>query len=248
MSRGISGALNQNLGELLERWGTPIDPELLVTALTHRSFAYEQGGLDHNERLEFLGDSVLGLIVTDWIYRHFPSKPESVLSRMRIATVSQAPLAQTARALGLGDFLLLGVGEHKTGGPDKDSILCDALEALIGATYLSTGMEVTRQVVLQALSPLLEEVESLAQTTDWKTRLQEYIASSPYRDYQYQVDASGPDHRRQFAVTVLVDGQPTGRASASSRKHAENLAARDTLVQLVGPEVDPTVSVLPSDR
>lgn len=248
VSKASAGPLNANPADLLDRWGAPVDPELLVTALTHRSFANEMGGLDHNERLEFLGDSILGLIVTDWVYGQFPGKPESILSKMRIATVSQGPLAQTARRIDLGQFLLLGVGENKTGGRDKDSILADSLEALIGATYLSNGLEVTRRAVLSALAPLLEDVEDLAQTTDWKTRLQEFVAQSDFKNYEYQLESTGPDHQRQFSVTVLIDGVACGTAIASSRRHAENLAAREALVQMVGPQVDPTISVLPSDR
>lgn len=247
MSKPKAGAANSDASQLLKRWGITVDPELLVTALTHRSFAYEQGGLEHNERLEFLGDSILGLIVTDWVFKNFPDKPESVLSRMRIAAVSQPPLAKTARSIGLGDFLLLGVGENKTGGREKDSILADALEALIGATYISNGMELTRQVVLTALAPLLEDVEDLSETTDWKTRLQEYVAASPHDSYEYVVDASGPDHQRRFHVTVEIDGKAVGSADGTSRRHAENLAARSALVSMAGPQVDPTTSVLPSD-
>ncbi len=243
-----AGPLSADVHRLLANWGASVDPELLITALTHRSFAYETGSGMHNERLEFLGDSVLGVIVTDWVYRNFPEKAESTLSRMRIATVSQSPLAQTARRIGLGDYLLLGVGENKTGGREKDSILADALEALIGATYLSAGMETTRRVVLSALAPLLDEVENLAQTTDWKTRLQEHVATSKIRQYEYSAEASGPDHQRRFTVTVMLDGVPAGTATASSRKHAENLAARATLVQLLGEHIDPTTLTLPSDK
>lgn len=226
---------------LLERWGADIDPELLVLALTHRSFAYENGGLPHNERLEFLGDSVLSIVVTDWLFRHFPQKPESDLAKMRIATVSQSPLAQTARSIGLGDFVLLGVGENKTGGRDKDSILCDTFEALIGATYLSAGLEVTREVLLRALRPLLDEVEDLSLTTDWKTRIQEYAAREGLGAVEYQVEGSGPDHAREFAAQVLLGGRVCGEATASSRRHAENLSARDAMIELIGPQVDPTL-------
>ncbi len=243
-----AGPLNPDPSDLLERWGAHVDPELLVTALTHRSFAYEVGDPNHNERLEFLGDAILGAIVTDWVYRNYPEKPESTLSKMRIATVSQPPLAQTARRLGLGDYLLLGVGENKMGGRERDSILSDAMEALIGATYISSGMETTRAAVLKALAPLLDDVEDLAQTTDWKTRLQEHVASAGLGEYEYSCEGTGPDHQRSFTVTVLLEGKPAGIATASSRKHAENLAARDALVNLVGPEVDPTAGSLPSDR
>ena len=243
-----AGPLNPDASALLERWGAYVDPELLVTALTHRSFAYEAGVTSHNERLEFLGDAILGAIVTDWVYRNYPDKPESVLSKMRIAAVSQPPLALTARRLGLGDYLLLGAGENKMGGRDRDSILSDALEALIGASYISSGIEPTTEAVLRALSPLLDDIEELAQTTDWKTRLQEHVAESGLGAYEYACEGTGPDHQRSFTVTVMLDGEAAGSATATSRRHAENLAARETLVQLLGPEVDPTRSSLPSDR
>lgn len=236
-----SGPMNSDPGKLLEAWGARVDPELLILALTHRSFANEQGGLPHNERLEFLGDSVLSIIVTDWLFHHFPEKPESTLAKMRSATVSQAPLAQTARELGLGDFILLGVGEHKTGGREKDSVLSDTFEALIGATYLSEGLETTRTVVLKALEPLLEEVEARAVTMDWKTRIQEY-ASANNVTVTYQSSGEGPDHARIFTSNVLIDGEVKGSAVASPKRHAENLAARDALIALIGPEADPTLT------
>lgn len=227
--------------ELLEKWGAEVDPELLILALTHRSFAYENGGLPHNERLEFLGDSVLSIVVTDWLFRHFPEQPESDLAKMRIATVSQTPLAQTARTIGLGDYILLGVGENKTGGRDKDSILCDTFEALIGATYLSSGLDQTTTALLRALRPLLDEVQGRALTTDWKTRIQEYAARGGLGPVEYSVEGSGPDHAREFAAQVLVGQQVRGSATATSRRHAENLAARDAMIAMIGPEADPTL-------
>lgn len=225
---------------LLEKWGAPVDPELLVQALTHRSFAYENGGLPHNERLEFLGDSVLSIIVTDWLFRQYPEKAESDLAKMRIAAVSQGPLAQTARKLGLGNFILLGVGENKTGGREKDTILSDTLEALIGATYLCCGMETTRTVLLGALQPILVEIEALALTTDWKTRISEYASKQRLGTVEYQSDSSGPDHQRFFTAQVIVGGVMEGEASGSSRRQAENRAARAAMLHLLGPEADPT--------
>src|SRR5690606_23958561 len=127
---------------LADRLGVVVDPELLVLALTHRSFAYEAGGLPTNERLEFLGDSVLGVVVTDRLYRDHPELPEGELAKMRAASVSQRALAKVARELELGPCILLGKGETATGGADKDSILCDALEAVFGAVYLTHGIEV----------------------------------------------------------------------------------------------------------
>lgn len=248
MSQTRVGPLNGDANELLDRWGAPVDPELLVLSLTHRSFANEMGGLAHNERLEFLGDSVLSIVVTDWLFRNFPDKPESVLAKMRIAAVSQAPLAQTARTLNLGDYILLGVGENKTGGRDKDSILCDTFEALIGATYLSCGIEKTKEVVLEALQPLLAEIEDLSMTTDWKTRIQEYLSQTTESfDLVYQVEGSGPDHAREFSADVMIDRVKQGSATATSKRHAENMAARAAMMNLMGPEADPTVKKRNSD-
>lgn len=240
MSKAPSGPLNASPQVLLDQWGADVDPELLIMALTHRSFAYENGGLPHNERLEFLGDSVLSIIVTNWLFRQFPDRPESDLAKMRIATVSQDPLAQTARRIGLGDFILLGVGENKTGGREKDSILSDTLEALIGATYLSAGLETTTRVLLQALRPLLDEVEARSLTTDWKTRIQEHAAAKSLGDVEYQVEGAGPDHAREFTAQVVIGGEIRGEAAATSRKQAENQAAREALIALAGRQVDPT--------
>ncbi|MSS83664.1 ribonuclease III [Actinomycetaceae bacterium WB03_NA08] len=231
MSRGDRGPKNADVEELSRNWGVHIDGELLVLALTHRSFANEMGGLPHNERLEFLGDSVLSIVVTDFLFHRFPDSPESELAKMRSATVSQTPLAEMARRIGLGDFILLGVGENKMGGRDKDSILSDTLEALIGATYLSEGMETTRAVVLELLGPLLDDVENRGKTMDWKTPLMEY-AQSKNVDVVYQVQGSGPDHARMYDAEVLVNGQVLGSAQSSSKRHAENLAAKEALDSL----------------
>ncbi len=224
--------------ELLEKWGADIDPELLVLALTHRSFANEQGGIPDNERLEFLGDSVLSIIVTDWLFKNFPGRPESALSQMRIATVSQTPLADAARRLNLGQYVLLGVGENKTGGRSKDSILSDTFEALIGATYLTGGLESTRLAVLGALAPVLDQVEERSQTTDWKTRLQMFLGPAG-NTLVYQHRAEGPENDRVFHAELILDGEVVGAGTATSKKQAELIAARAALIEMAGPEVDP---------
>lgn len=162
---------------LAGRLGVAIDPELLVLSLTHRSFAYENGGLPTNERLEFLGDAVLGIVVTDRLYREHPELPEGDLAKMRASCVSQRALAVVARDLGLGAFVLLGKGEQATGGADKDSILCDSLEALFGAVYLSHGIEVAREVILTLVGPSLERAATAGNALDWKTALQEACAA-----------------------------------------------------------------------
>ncbi|MDR2566998.1 MAG: ribonuclease III, partial [Bifidobacteriaceae bacterium] len=156
---------------LADGLGVDLDPELLVLALTHRSFAHEAGGIPTNERLEFLGDSILGLVVTEHLYRAHPDLPEGELAKMRAATVSQRALARVARGIGIGNYVLLGRGETTTGGADKDSILSDTLEALLGAVYISHGLEDTRDVVLRLVGPTLERAAQLGAGLDWKTSL-----------------------------------------------------------------------------
>ena len=231
MSKGFRGAENNDVQTLCDTWGLSVDPELLVLSLTHRSFANELGGLPHNERLEFLGDSVLGIVVTDFLFGAFPDKPESELAKMRASVVSQAPLAEAARWLSLGDYILLGVGENKMGGRDKDSILSDTMEALIGASYLSCGMPAVRRAILELLGPFLDDAENRGRTMDWKTPLAEY-AQRHGKEVVYHADGSGPDHARVFDAEVYLDGDLLGSASSSSKRHAENLAAKEALVAL----------------
>lgn len=217
---------------LLSALGTPIDGELLVLALTHRSFAHEAGGIPTNERLEFLGDSVLGIIVTEYLYRHHPDVPEGDLARMRAATVSQRALASVARGLGLGPYILLGRGELVTGGREKDSILSDTVEALIGATYLCHGLEHTRAVVERLVADLLSEAQRLGAGLDWKTSLQELAAERGLGGPVYAVTGTGPDHARTFDAVVSLDGAPWGSGTGTSKKVAEQNAAEDAYQHL----------------
>lgn len=210
---------------LAERLGVVIDPELLVLALTHRSFAYEAGGLPTNERLEFLGDSVLGVVVTDRLYRDHPDLPEGELAKMRAATVSQRALAKVARDLELGPCVLLGKGETATGGADKDSILCDSLEALFGAVYLTHGIDTARDVILRLVGPSLVEAASSGVALDWKTSLQEACAQRGLGVPVYAAEGSGPDHSRTFTATVSIGGQVRGTGTGTAKKHAEQEAA-----------------------
>lgn len=222
---------DSDTSRLLRLWGAEIDPGLLRLALTHRSYAYEAGGIPHNERLEFLGDSVLSIIVTDRLFHDHPDVPESELSQMRAATVSQAPLALVARSLGLGDFILLGRGEDLSGGRDKDTILSDTVEALIGATYLSQGLETTRGVVLGLVAGLLDHAVERGLRQDWKTVLAEYTQANDLPAPVYRVTGRGPDHQRVFTAEVFLgeDGEPVGLATETSKKHAEIMAARDAM-------------------
>ncbi|WNB84645.1 ribonuclease III [Cellulomonas sp. ATA003] len=210
---------------LLEKLGIHLDPELLVLALTHRSFAHEAGGIPTNERLEFLGDSVLGLVVTEALYRRHPDVSEGELAKMRAATVSQRALAATARVLGLGDYVLLGKGEVTTGGADKDSILSDTLEALFGAVYLAHGLEPARALVERLVGPTLEAAADLGAGLDWKTSLQELAAALGLGAPEYDVRGSGPDHARTFTARVLLGGDVRGEGTGTSKKIAEQVAA-----------------------
>lgn len=222
---------------LVKRLGVSVDPELLVLALTHRSFAYEAGGLPTNERLEFLGDSVLGIVVTDWLYRTHPDLPEGELAKMRAASVSQRSLAVVARELGLGPCILLGKGERTSGGADKDSILCDAFEAILGAVYLTHGIETSREVVLRLVGPTLAQAALSGVALDWKTSLQEATAERGLGAPTYVVDGTGPDHQREFTARVVVGGDVLGTGTGTAKKHAEQAAAAEAYHAIVATDV-----------
>ena len=191
--------------------GVDIDAGTLRLALTHRSYAYENGGLPTNERLEFLGDSVLGIIVTEYLYRTHPEVPEGQLAKMRAATVSEPALAAVARDLGLGEFIKLGKGEALSGGRDKDSILSDTVEALIGATYLTHGLETARGLIEKIIGDRLTVVPHLGAALDWKTSLQEKCASLGRPKARYEITSTGPDHDKTFAAVVFVGDDSPGR-------------------------------------
>lgn len=224
-SRRSAPAARADVEVLVYRWGPSIDPELLDLALSHRSWAHEHGGLPTNERLEFLGDSVLGIVVTEYLYRTHPTVPEGQLAKMRAATVSESALAAAARDLGLGEFIKLGKGEALQGGRDKDSILADTLEAVIGATYLTHGLDVTRDVVVRLVAHFLETARTRGAGLDWKTSLQELSAAHGMGNPSYEVDGVGPDHERVFTARALVGGQERGQGSGTSKKIAEHAAA-----------------------
>jgi ribonuclease-3 len=213
---------------LIEALGVPLDAELLTLALTHRSYAYENGGLPPNERLEFLGDAVLGLVVTDHLYQTHPELPEGQLAKLRASVVNMHALAGVARGLGddgLGGHLLLGRGEELTGGRDKASILADGLEAVIGAVYLQFGIDTARQLVHHLFDPLLAEAPLRGAGLDWKTSLQELTASAGLGVPEYRVDDQGPDHRKEFTATVFVGGRAYGTGNGGTKKEAEQKAA-----------------------
>lgn len=224
----------------MERLGVSVDPELLVLALTHRSFAYEAGGLPTNERLEFLGDSVLGIVVTDWLYRTHPDLAEGDLAKMRAASVSQRALAHVARALELGPCVLLGKGERASGGADKDSILCDAFEAILGAVYLTHGIEKSHEVVLRLVGPTLAAAALSGVALDWKTSLQEATAERGLSAPIYEVEGVGPDHAREFTAHVLVGGDIIGTGMGSAKKHAEQEAAAQAYGNIIATDASRT--------
>jgi ribonuclease III len=215
-------------GKLLEALGVEMDDELLKLAMTHRSYAYENGGLPPNERLEFLGDAVLGMVVTDHLYRTHPEMPEGQLAKLRASVVNMHALAGVARALGdhgLGAHLLLGKGEELTGGRDKASILADGMEAVIGAVFLAHGIDTARELVHRLFDPLLMAAPLLGAGLDWKTSLQELTASASLGVPEYRVQEEGPDHRKEFTATVIVAGQDRGSGDGSTKKEAEQKAA-----------------------
>ncbi|GAA4476072.1 ribonuclease III [Rhodococcus olei] len=200
----------------------------MTLALTHRSYAYENGGLPTNERLEFLGDSVLGLSVTERLYIAHPNKSEGELAKIRASIVNMHALAEVARGLGeggLGAHLLLGKGEELTGGRDKASILADGMESLLGAVHLEHGIDTARAVVLRLFADLLERAPKLGAGLDWKTSLQELTAERGDGVPSYEISATGPDHDKEFTATVVVAGVPLGTGVGRSKKEAEQKAA-----------------------
>lgn len=209
---------------LSEQLGVDIDPELLQLALTHRSYAYENGGIPHNERLEFLGDSVLGQAVTVMLYTTLPDLDEGSLAKRRASVVSTVALAEVARGIGLGAHILLGNGEERTGGRDKDSILADTMEAVFGATYLSAGPEQATSLVLRLIEPLLADPERYGAAMDPKTALQELSARQGLSAPAYAVASTGPDHDRRFTATVTA-GDLSATGTGTSKKTAEMAAA-----------------------
>ena len=209
---------------LTEKLGVEIDAELLSLALTHRSYAYENGGIPHNERLEFLGDSVLGLAVTAMLYERFPDVSEGELAKRRAAVVSTIALADVARGIGLGEHLKLGRGEEQTGGRAKDSILADATEALFGATFLSAGRSAADALVLRLITPLVDDPARYGAAVDPKTSVQELAASLEVDPPRYEITGTGPDHDRRYVAVVTV-GEHSATGTGTSKKQAEMAAA-----------------------
>jgi ribonuclease-3 len=203
-------------------------PALLALALTHRSVSSDDSARDNNERLEFLGDAVLQLVVTDYLYASFPNLAEGQLAKVRAAVVSRPALADVARSIGLGDYIELTTAEERTGGREKDSIIADGVEAVIGALYLDGGLDAVSTVVLRLWGDRVDLRARRPGLRDYKTRLQEVLAREG-RLPVYVTDGSGPDHERVFISRVSVDGTHLGEGTGRSKKEAEQGAAEKAL-------------------
>ena len=217
--------MNPDRSELLDSLSATIDPELLELALMHRSYAYENGSLPTNERMEFLGDAVLGIVVTETLYRRYPDWSEGQLAKLRAAVVNATALADVARTLGLGDYVYLGRGEETTGGRDKSSILADTTEAVFGAVFLTGGLAAAAEVIHRLFDPLIDAAAELGAGLDWKTSLQEVAAVAGLGLPEYRVSNIGPDHAKEFFAEAVVGGNVLGSGGGRSKKVAEQEAA-----------------------
>jgi len=237
-----------DLTDLLRRLGRTFDDEaLLVQALSHRSWCAEAGGLPSNERLEFLGDAVLGLVVAEHCYRTYPDMPEGALAKVRADVVNTAVLAAVALELDLGPALLLGRGEDSSGGRAKPSILANAVEAVIAAVYLDGGFETATGFVLRLLGDRIEEAAAGPGADDFKTRLQEMVVRQVGKLPLYEVAGTGPDHDRRYTATVLVGGTVVGEGEGRSKKDAEQAAAHAAFPAFVGTDAGPVDRDLADD-
>ncbi|MBR6825387.1 MAG: ribonuclease III [Oscillospiraceae bacterium] len=208
------------------------DRGLLLHALSHSSHANEvhKDPLRSYERLEFLGDSILGFVTAEYLYRNFPSKPEGELTRIRAELVCEKNLAAVAEQLHLGEYLLLGHGESQGGGRHRSGILCDVMEALIAAAYLDSGFEEAKGIITRLILPKLSEI---SRNRDYKTELQELVQQKKDQHLSYEVlEEKGPDHQKEFLVQVLLNGRELGRGSGTSKKRAEQIAASHALDML----------------
>lgn len=216
---------------LRTRLALPVPDAVLDAALTHRSFAYEHPGVGDNERLEFLGDAVLGLAVTEELFVTHPAASESDLAKMRANVVSTRALAEVARDVGLGPCVRLGRGEVATGGRDKSSILADTVEAIIGAVHVAAGPSASRQLVLEWVAPLIGRAAEPGAVLDWKTELQERAAAAGMGAPVYVGEHSGPDHARVHTARVLLAGREWGLGTARVKKEAEQAAAKQACTE-----------------
>ncbi len=225
--------MSHGLEVLIERLGVSISQDLLTQALTHRSHSYENGNQPNNERLEFLGDSVLGFVVTAELYKRFGDLQEGELSSLKNSVVSAKALAGVAAGIGIGAFLLLGKGEEKTGGRDKGNLLADAFEAILGAIYIEHGLSRASDLVERFIFPLLDNHTDLLLNSEPKTKLQEIAQERGLAVPVYETTHTGPDHDRIFSASVTV-GDVVAAGEARSRKGAESEAAIEAIKALGG--------------
>ena len=218
---------------LSEKLGVEINRELLRLAMTHRSYSYEHGNIPNNERLEFLGDSVLGFVVTSHIYETLSDLPEGEMTKVKNAVVSARALAVVAAELGLGEYLLLGKGELATDGRNKPNLLADAFEAILGAAYMSNGFDAARALVEKFVFPLLENPDEIRANSDPKTTLQERIQALGRGTPTYKTRFEGPDHDRDYFSTLLINGEEISHGEGRTKKNAETAAAIKALDVLV---------------
>ena len=221
------------LDSLSAKLGVEIDRELLKLAMTHRSYSYEHGNIPNNERLEFLGDSVLGFVVTSHIYETLTDLPEGEMTKVKNAVVSARALAVIAGSLGLGEYLLLGKGELATDGRNKPNLLADAFEAILGAAYMSAGFDAARKLVEQFVFPLLDNPDDLRANSDPKTTLQERIQALGRGTPVYKTRFEGPDHNRDYFSILLINGEEISHGEGRTKKSAETAAAVKALDALV---------------
>ncbi|TDI37749.1 MAG: ribonuclease III [Acidobacteria bacterium] len=207
------------------------NPGLLRLALTHRSVSSDDPSRNDNERLEFLGDAVLQLVITDLLYESYPHLAEGQMAKVRAAVVSGPALAEIARSIDLGAHIELAQGEERTGGREKDSILADAVEAILGSVYLDSGIDSAGEIILSLWADRVADRAKSPGIKDYKTRLQEHVARDGRRPV-YEVEGSGPDHSRQFRAVVYVDGSRLGSGEGRSKKAAEQSAAQEALASL----------------
>lgn len=212
------------------------DTNLLITALTHSSYANEKrDNISDNERLEFLGDSVLELVIADYLYGMFEQYKEGDLTKIRASIVSEGSLAEIARSIELGEFLYLGKGEANTGGRNRDSILADAVEAIIGAVYLEAGIDRASELIIRLFTPVIKKSFEGKGFQDYKTQLQEILQKNSDKEIVYHViEEKGPDHNKEFVVEVYHNGQAIGMGRGKSKKEAEQQAAKEALNKIHG--------------
>ncbi|NLI60584.1 MAG: ribonuclease III [Clostridiales bacterium] len=225
------------IGELERRIGYRFkDSKLLLNALTHSSYANESpNNISDNERLEFLGDSVLELVIADYLYGMFGQYKEGDLTRIRASIVSEGSLAEIARSIELGQFLYLGKGESNTGGRDRSSVLADAVEAIIGAVYVDSGIKQASEFIIRLFTPIMKKSFEGKGFQDYKTNLQEVLQKDSDKDIVYRViEERGPDHNKDFVVEVCHGDKAIGRGRGKNKKEAEQHAAKEALGKING--------------